>query len=118
MMPLGCGGGDTSPSQSKRAQPEKTQPSPVKLTEAERREIWSATLLTEERASREARKAHPQDAQAKIKTKDELRARYARQIRERYKITEQQYHAIGLEGINKKWPSPEYSVILGCDTSP
>jgi hypothetical protein len=94
-----------------------------KLSEAVRREIFTAIVAAEDRANREAEKKYPVDSinipdeklrdydwksaiEKNLRESESLVKKYKMDIARKHKITESELEQIGLEGLERQWPFP------------
>lgn len=103
--------------------PKPTETDVQRLSENQRRVIFTELVRAERRASREAEAQYPTDPsnipsrnlktydfktamQKKMELEEELRAKYMGELLKRYEITRQELDTIKIEALNEQWPLP------------
>ena len=90
-----------------------------RLSEEQRRIIYNAIVLVEDRALQEAETAFPtysgpnpstDNIRPNVKFSKQLTAKYLAEVRTKYRISEDEQTEIGNEGLTKEWPLPEPSM--------
>lgn len=97
-----------------------------RLSEKQRRAIFTDLVQAEDRAMREAETMHPIDeslltrspsryrqhvidqADARVKESDRLNEKYERELLERHGLTKQELNDIKKEAMNEQWPLPPH----------
>lgn len=75
-------------------------------SEQKRRQIFYEAVQAEDRAVREAERKYHNDFSTQIDYERKLKAKYEKELAEKYGLTEKHIFKISVEGIKKNWPMP------------